>query len=418
MDLTIKPAPLRGTVAAIPSKSEAHRLLILAALADAPTEIGLAPGSGEDIERTLSCLQAIGAVVSRSENSIRVAPPSQAAPSPRFPCGESGSTLRFMLPVAAALCGGGHFSGSGRLPERPLGELAAALKKQGMAFSGERLPFTVSGKLRPGEYLLPGNVSSQYVSGLLLALPLLPGASTIRLSGPLESSAYVEMTLGAMRRFGIAVRVSGSRYHIPGGRRYRSPQKVSVEGDWSNASFFLAAGALGGPVAVEGLDYSSLQGDKAMAPLLARFGALTEISGGRVTVSGGALRGCEIDLRQIPDLLPVLAAVAASADGTTTFYGAARLRYKESDRIASTAALINALGGRAAGHGERLVVRGGKIAGGVVQSFNDHRIAMAAAIAAVRAAKPVTIVDAGAVNKSYPTFFDHYLELGGTVDGF
>lgn len=417
MDLTIKPGPLRGMVAAIPSKSEAHRLLILAALADAPTEIALAPDPGEDLEKTISCLQAIGAAVSRSGSSVRVTPPSKAAPSPQFHCGESGSTLRFMLPVAAALCGGGRFSGSGRLSERPLGGLAAALKKQGMAFSGERLPFSVSGKLRPGEYLLPGDVSSQYVTGLLLALPLLPGASTIRLTGPLESAGYVEMTLAALRRFGIAVHVSNGRYHIPGGQRYLSPQKVSVEGDWSNASFFLAAGALGGPVAVDGLALSSPQGDKAVAPLLVRFGALAEVSGSRVTVSGGTLRGCEIDLRQIPDLLPVLAVVAASAGGTTTFYGAARLRYKESDRLASTAALINALGGNAYVHPEGLVVRGGKIAGGVVRSFNDHRIVMAAAVAAIRAAKAVTIVDAGAVAKSYPAFFDHYLKLGGRVDG-
>ncbi len=418
MKVTIDPGPLQGTIAAIPSKSAAHRLLILAAMADGPTEIELAANPGQDIERTIDCLRAVGAAISRSGGSVRVIPPPRPVPSPQLHCGESGSTLRFMLPVAAALCGGGRFSGSGRLPERPLGELAAALKKQGLTFSGGRLPFTAAGRLKPGDYLLPGNISSQYITGLLLSLPALPGDSTIRLRGPLESAAYVELTLAALRRFKIEVRSCGDRFEIPGGQRYRSPGRMAVEGDWSNAAFFLAAGALGGKVSIEGLDLSSPQGDRAIVPLLARFGALAGISGSRVTVSAGALRGGEIDLRQIPDLLPVLAAAAASAAGTTSFHGAARLRLKESDRIASTAAMVNALGGDAVELPEGLLVRGEKLSGGVVDSCGDHRIAMAAAVAAIRAVKPVTILDAAAVEKSYPSFFADYLKLGGRVDGF
>ena len=416
MDLRINTGPLRGTVKAVPSKSEAHRLLILAALAGAPTQIGLPQSSG-DIETTISCLQAMGAGIKRAGGNVVVTPLSKAHPSPMIHCGESGSTLRFLLPVAAAVCGGGRFCGGGRLPERPLGELVAAMKKRGVTFSQDRLPFTITGKLKSGNYELPGNVSSQYITGLLLALPGLPGSSAIRLTGRLESSAYVEMTLASLRRFGVNVRASEGRFDMPGGQKCISPETVKVEGDWSNAAFFLAAGALGGPVTVAGLDHASRQGDKAIVPLLARFGAHTEKSGSRVTVSGGELHGCDVDVSEIPDLLPVLAVVAASADGTTRFSGCARLRLKESDRIASTAAMINSLGGGAVELPEGLVIRGRGLTGGTVKSFGDHRIAMAAAVAAVRCAKPVTVLDAGAVEKSYPAFFADYLKLGGKVDG-
>lgn len=416
MHLRINPGPLWGTVEAIPSKSDAHRLLILAALADAPTEIELLQSS-RDIESTISCLQAMGAGIKRFGGNVVVTPVYNAAASPQLDCGESGSTLRFLLPVVAAFCGGGYFSGGGRLPDRPLGELVAAMKKNGVTFSQDKLPFMISGKLKSGDYELPGNVSSQYITGLLLALPGLSGNSAIHLTGRLESSAYVEMTLASLGRFGVNVRASDGRFEIPGGQQCISPKTVKVEGDWSNAAFFLAAGALGGTVTVTGLDTGSWQGDKAIVPILARFGALTEIFGSMVTISGRELRGCDLDLSDIPDLLPVLAVVAASASGTTRFSGCARLRLKESDRIASTAAMINSLGGNAVELPEGLVVHGGALSGGAVDSFRDHRIAMAAAVAAVRCAKPVTIRDAGAAEKSYPAFFTDYLKLGGKVDG-
>ena len=414
-DLRIEPRPLRGAVEAIPSKSDAHRLLILSALADKPTDVELSQSSG-DIESTLLCLQALGAGIGRSSTAITVTPPAEAPPSPQLHCGESGSTLRFLLPVAAALCGGGSFSGAGRLPGRPLGDLVAAMKKGGVAFSQERLPLTITGRLDSGDFKLPGNVSSQYITGLLLALPLLSGDSTIAIAGRLESSGYVEMTLASLRRFGAAVQAREGGYRIKGGQKYISPGRVKVEGDWSNAAFFLAAGALGGPVTVTGLDPASPQGDRAVLPLLARLGAHVEMTGRGATVSGSKLSGCNIDVSETPDLLPVLAALAALAEGTTNFSGCARLRLKESDRIASTAAMINSLGGSAAELPEGLIVQGGRLSGGTVDSYGDHRIAMAAAVAAIRCAGPVTIVGAGAVEKSYPLFFSHYVDLGGEVD--
>lgn len=416
MDLKIYPRPLRGAVQAIPSKSAAHRLLILAALAGGPTEIELSRSSG-DIESTLACLQALGAGIERRGGLVAVTPPSAFNPAPELDCGESGSTLRFLLPVAAAFCGGGSFSGGGRLPERPLGALAAAMKKRGVAFSRDKLPFAISGRLEAGEYVLPGNVSSQYISGLLLALPALAGSSSIALTGRLESSAYVQMTLAALRTFGIEVQARECSFEIEGKQKYISPGSAKVEGDWSNAAFFLAAGALGGPVTVRGLDEASPQGDRAMVELLARFGAPMEMGGWGVTAGGGKLRGCSIDVSEIPDLLPVLAVVAASAEGETEFTGCARLRLKESDRLMTTALLINSLGGSAVELPEGLLVRGRRLSGGTVDSFGDHRIAMAAAVAATRCAAPVAICGAGAVEKSYPDFFLHYHELGGGVHG-
>ena len=415
MKLIIEPAPLRGTIEAVPSKSAAHRLLILAALADAPTQISPAQGSA-DTRRTLACLQALGAGIERRRGAVLVTPVDAPNPAPLLDCGESGSTLRFLLPVAAALGMGGRFHGGGRLPERPLGDLVDAMRKQGVSFSREKLPLAITGRLKPGEFILPGGVSSQYFTGLLLALPRLPGDSVIRIRGELESSAYVEMTLAALRRFGVNVFRSGDSFRIPGGQKYSSPGEVKVEGDWSSAAFFLAAGALGGPVTVTGLDAASLQGDRAIVPILKRFGAFVEISGERVTASGGKMRGGDIDLREIPDLLPVLAAVAAAAEGRSRFTGGARLRFKESDRIASTAALLRSLGGSAEELSDGLIVHGGGLAGGAVDSFGDHRIAMAAAVAALRCAGPVTISGAGAVEKSYPAFFTDYRKLGGSVD--
>ena len=414
MELQIEPGPLRGAIGAVPSKSAAHRLLILAALADAPTLVAL-PQSSADIERTLLCLQAMGADIERRGGALLVTPIAAPRLGPLLRCGESGSTLRFLLPVAAVL-GGGRFQGDGRLPERPLGELIAVMRRQGVSFSQESLPLAITGRLRPGEYALPGDVSSQYFTGLLLALPLLPGDSVLRIGGRLESSAYVEMTLEALRRFGARVFRSGDRFEIPGGQQYSSPGEVAVEGDWSGAAFFLAAGALGGPVAVTGLDRASLQGDKAILPILKRFGAFTEISGERVTVSSGKMRGGEIDFREIPDLMPVLAAVAAFAEGSSRFTGGARLRLKESDRIASTAALLRSLGGEVEELSEGLIVHGGGMAGGAVDSFGDHRIAMAAAVAALCCTGPVRISGAAAVEKSYPAFFTHFRKLGGKVD--
>lgn len=414
MDVKIAPAPLAGTLPAIPSKSDAHRALICSALADRPTVLEL-PQTSADIDATCACLEALGAIIARRGDSVTVMPIRSLPEKALLDCGESGSTLRFLLPVAAALCPSVCFTGHGRLPERPIGELKSAMEAHGVAFSSEKLPFDTSGLLVGGNYRLPGNVSSQYITGLLLAMPKLSAPSTLILTTALESAAYVDITLHALRRFRISVNLLSNGYAVPGGQTFSSPGTLAVDGDWSNGAFFLAAGALGRPVTLTGLDLDSPQGDKAVLEVLKSFGAEVSVSGGDVTVAPAPLQGITLDVSEIPDLLPILAVVAACASGETRFEGAARLRLKESDRLTATANLLRALGGDAEELPDGLIVRGRALTGGTADGCNDHRIVMAAAVAAIRCAGAVTVTGAEAVHKSYPAFFDDYAKLGGDV---
>ena len=384
MTQTIPKSHISGTIAAIASKSAAHRLFICAALAEASTKL-VCRTTSRDMEATKACLAAMerGAAL---------------------PCGESGSTLRFLLPVAAALGLETDFLMEGRLPDRPLAPLDEQLQAHGVTLSRPaREVLHVSGKLTPGDFVLPGNVSSQYISGLLFALPLLDGPSTLTVTGKVASAPYIAMTLDALARFGIRPEINGSVYTISPAV-YRSPGKVRVEGDWSNAAFWLCAGALSGPVTVTGLDPDSLQGDRAVIDILRKFGAKTEQNGDSFTVSPGPLTAIDIDASAIPDLVPVLAVVAAAAEGTTRITNAGRLRIKESDRIQTVLAMLRQLGADAEETADGLIIHGGKaLRGGTVDSANDHRIAMAAAVASTRC--PVTVEGAEAVKKSYPAFW-------------
>lgn len=427
---TVQPGTLQGTVHAIPSKSDLHRILICAALADAPTSLLLHGKTvlSEDIRATINCLKAMGACIKEQETSIEVTPIQSRISFPVLSCGESGSTLRFLLPVAAAVCESPSFEGHGRLPDRPVDDLLNALKGGGISVSGEKLPFSFSGTLTSGCYSLPGNVSSQYITGLLLALPLLRGDSKICLTTKLESASYVDITLHALKRFGIKTERTEDGWSIPGGQQYKSPGRLSADGDWSNSGFFLVAGALtdlGKSVTVEGLDLTSPQGDKATLQVLQQFGAVVKpgpanaLGLSNVTVSPGPLHACTVDLTDIPDSLPILAVLAANAEGTTRFTGGARLRLKESDRIHSVCQLITSLGGTAEELPDGLLVTGtatGKaLRGGTVDSFRDHRIVMAAAVAAASCKEPVTVNGFEAVNKSYPSFGEDYQRLGGLL---
>lgn len=416
MILRLDGSGLGGSVAAIPSKSQAHRLLICAALAREKSLVHC-PRLNADIEATVRCLRALGAEIGRVGEDFIVKPIAAPVSPAELDCGESGSTLRFLLPVAAALGVEARFTGSGRLPERPMGELCAALRNGGAAVSADRLPITVSGGLRAGTYRLPAKVSSQYISGLLFALPLLAGESLLELDGAPESAPYIDMTLAALRSFGVAAERERNTWRVPAGQGYHSPGSLSVEGDWSNAAFWLCAGALGRKsLTVTGLDSASPQGDRAVAALLRRMGAAVTEGGNSLTVSPATLRGIELDARDVPDLVPVLAVTAACAAGETRIVNAGRLRLKESDRIASTAALIRALGGRVTEEAEGLTIYGGGLHGGTVEAWGDHRIAMAAAAASAACAAPVTIRGAEAVNKSYPSFFEDYRALGGRTE--
>jgi 3-phosphoshikimate 1-carboxyvinyltransferase len=390
--------------------------MICALLADGPVLLQGVSRS-DDIDATARCITALGARVEFEGRDCTVTPPTSFSEHALLDCGESGSTLRFLLPVAAAVCGSADFSGAGRLPLRPIGELARAMECNGVEFSAPKLPFSISGRLRAGVYTLPGDVSSQYVSGLLMALSVVSGESRVVLSSPLQSESYVNMTLSTLQLFGAEVTKTDNTYIIKGKDKLCAPRTVKADGDWSNAAFFLSAGALGGRVTVTGLDTDSVQGDKKVLDALARFGARVQTDGEGITVSGGQLRGCTVDLKDTPDLLPVLAVVAAFAEGETVFTGGARLRLKESDRLETTRAMIEALGGKAEVMPDGITVYGTGLTGGRVDGAGDHRIVMAACIGGVFGKTDTTVVGAQAVNKSYPDFFADLRDLGGKIYG-
>lgn len=416
MDLKLIPSRLSGTLVAIPSKSDAHRLLICAALADAPTELILAAGS-EDIDATISCLTALGAGIRPTPDGLLISPIRRVPEDPLLDCAESGSTLRFLLPVAAAIAPRARFNGRGRLPERPIHDLKTTLASAGIAFSADQLPFTISGQLVPGTFTVTGNVSSQYITGLLLAMAAMGGGSRLKLATALESAAYVDITRSALARFGVAVEATADGWVMPAGQHLHSPGRITVAGDWSNAGFWLTAGALGSAVSLTGTDPDSPQGDRHILDVLTAMGARVSQSADEIRVEPGDLTGTVIDVREIPDALPILAVAAAAARGETRFINAGRLRLKESDRLAAVAALLRDLGGQAEEMADGLIVRGGGLTGGTVDGCGDHRIVMAAAIAATICSQPVIITGAEAVRKSYPQFFDDYQRLGGTLHG-
>ena len=420
MTLTFQ-APIRGgRISAIPSKSAAHRLLICAAFADAPTEI-LCPTISEDIAATARCLRALGADIRRTEDGFTVIPATKKPSDAALDCGESGSTLRFLLPVTAALGIPAHFIRRGRLPHRPLSPLYEEMIRHGAVLPAdpETEPLPLTGQISAGRYEIAGSVSSQFVSGLLMAMPLMGGESQISLTGTVESADYIRITTDAMAKFGICINTSsdGKTYAVhPGG--YQSPRRITVEGDWSNAALWLAAGAVGtGPVTVTGLDIHSPQGDRRIVDVLRQFGANVTVDGDAVTVSPAPLHGICLNASQIPDLVPVIAAVAARAEGETRITGIARLRIKESDRVASVTQLLRTLGADITSDENAIVIRGGRpLSGGTVSSFRDHRLVMCAFVASLYAGEPVSVTDAQAINKSYPDFTAHVAALGGRFD--
>ncbi len=413
--MTVSAAGFGGTLKAIASKSCAHRLLICAALSDAPTVIECGEYS-EDILATVRCLSALGADIQSIPEGFSVRPLRRGAVRQAvLDCGESGSTLRFLLPVAAALGVEAEFLLGGRLPERPLSPLYELLTENGVQLSEQGKPtLHLSGQLRGERFTISGGVSSQFISGLLFALPLLGGGSVV-IEGRLESAGYVDLTRDALQAAGVQTRRDEQQIFASGS--YHMPARCAVEGDWSNAAFWLCAGAIGpAPVTLTGLNPASSQGDRAIVALLRQFGAAVTQSGGSYTAAPAPLRAMEIDAAQIPDLVPILAAVAACADGCSRIYGAARLRIKESDRLRAVCQTLGALGADIAETPDGLLIRGGALHGGTVRSWGDHRIAMTAAVCSLRTGGAVTIADAQAVRKSYPGFFDDFVRLGGCVE--
>ena len=424
MTVTIMPGNISGALSAIPSKSHLHRLLICAALSDRETFVDCAETEAEDIHATIACLTALGAETERRESGFAVKPIDrrQLAKEAFLPCGESGSTLRFMLPVVCALGVNGIFEMKGRLPQRPLSPLDAQLESGGIRLWREKPEILrCEGRLTPGNYHLSGGISSQYITGLLLALPLLEGASRLEVTKPIESADYIAMTEEAARAFGSdpAVQQTSDRviYNIQGVGVFASPVRLGAEGDWSNSAFWLCAGAMpGGDVLLRGLKKDSRQGDKEVCGILAQMGAAVNWEDNALQIKEGKRCGMEIDAGAIPDLGPVLAAVASVSAGTTVIQNAARLRLKESDRLFSTAKTLTTLGADVRETEDTLIIKGRPhLNGGAVDAFGDHRIAMMAAVASAACTGPVTISGAQAVNKSYPAFWKDLAALGKDV---
>ena len=556
MDVKIIPGKLRGRITAMPSKSHAHRVLIAQKLAQLQgtgcKDPLFIPEFSRDITATKNCLAQLDRCsgadhCTLTENDLnaegvadrqptasqtadgagsRQADASQTADDPTgrrnttgsataadtftdiplLDCGESGSTLRFMLPVAMAVTDKAIFAGSGKLPQRPISPLKEELETHGCVFTmgagrtadisktgittdnrsaadnsadfanggGATEICTITGRLQPGEYTLPGNISSQFITGLLFALPILDGDSSLRLTTKLESAGYVDLSLDVLRDFGIDIRIDTDEngfitYNIKGGQKYTEPEGLSIEGDWSNAAFWLACGALGGDIICDGLKADSSQRDREVLTVLQKLGAsiTTEAgSDGLTTVicrapgstgigihtnsgdccagthstvngapdngspqtpataapaqtagmTGAGLAAIDLDVTQIPDLVPVLAAVMSAAEGNSVITGAERLRIKESDRLETVRDFLSRLGADIECLDDGLSITGmAGLAGGEVSSHNDHRIAMAAAVASCICRGPVVIRGADAVSKSYPDFFSDFAGLGGTV---
>ena len=407
-----------GNVQVPPSKSVAHRMLICAALSDAPCTI-VCQSVNRDMEATMNCLNALGANITYADGKFSVQPITEVRKGATLDCGESGSTLRFLLPVAAALGADTTFIGQGRLPERPLSPLYEEMTAHGVKMTENgRMPLKCSGKLPAGLYTIDGGISSQFISGLLMALPLTGIQSKIAVTGKQESSSYIGLTLNALSQFGIDIQTVTDGYIIPSGQEFTSADaQVSVEGDWSAAAFWITAGVAGSkPVTCTGLNYEcSAQGDRRIVDVLRSMGADITTTAGTITARPSKLTAAKIDCADIPDLVPILAVAASSAQGTTIFDNIRRLRIKESDRVQSILQLLGMAGIYAFASDNTLTVTGGPARSCAYDPSGDHRMAMSAAILASAKDVKITISDAECTAKSYPAFFDDFNALGGHI---
>lgn len=405
MDISIRPSVLKGSLSVPASKSCSHRSIICAALADGVSHLSGVTMS-RDIEATIGAMTALGAEFEVSGEDITVkGNGGRAARKCVVDCNESGSTLRFIIPIAAAIGADTEFHGRGRLPRRPIDIFTRELSKNGVSFDyNNTMPFSVSGGLKSGSFSIEGDVSSQFITGLLFALPLLEGSSEIILTSHLESRPYVDITIDTLRRFGISAEETEQGFRVRGGQKY-TPHDERIEGDYSQAAFFCVANALGSQVELHNLNENSVQGDKKILEIISGM------------CYNGNIGNYSADCSDIPDLVPILAVLGAFGSGESVIYNAKRLKIKESDRLTATAALLNGLGGDVTVTDDGLIIRPtGAMHGGSVDSFGDHRIVMAAAIAATRIDGEVVIRGAEAAEKSYPAFFDDYKMLGGKAN--
>ena len=388
---------LNGEVVIPPSKSAAHRALICSFLAGGGTVKPIIPS--KDMQATVGVIEAL----KDGESTLD--------------CIESGSTVRFMIPVAAALGRNVTFTGQGSLLDRTIGEYLELLPAHNVSVKSDgKLPMEISGQLENGSYEVSGDVSSQYITGLLLALPNLEGDSAVILKTPLQSKPYVDMTVKVMSDYGVVVKETDFGYLIHGSQTFKK-LNYTVEGDWSHSAFFLVAGTIGGDVTVSGLDMNTTQGDKAILDVLKSFGAEVELNDNSVRCVKSKLNGTDIDATDIPDLVPIIAVLAAFSDGQTVIKGAQRLRFKESDRIESVVENLRHIGADVTETEDGMIINGGaRLHSAKLKGYNDHRIVMAFSVAALFLDGETEIDDAMSINKSYPSFFEDYNRIGGKAN--
>ena len=402
MDIKITPTLLHGRISVPASKSISHRALICAALADGRSVLHNVLGC-EDTEATTNALTALGAKIASDGDSTVVDGIKTPAKEADIDCNESGSTLRFMIPIAAALGTRTTFRGKANLPNRPITPYLEEFPKHGVTFDTERMPYTINGKLTGGEFPVTGDISSQFITGYMLALPLTGEDSVIKLTSGLQSRPYAELTADVMNTFGCPVNIGEDDFRITAGSSFK-PREYTVEADMSQAAFFLVANAIGGSTEPVNLNYASVQGDRAVIEITRDF-----------TQNGG--KAFDVDAENIPDLVPILTVLACFADGTSHITGCARLRIKECDRLAAISTELNKLGANIEEEKESLTIHGVKtLHGGDCATYCDHRIAMSLAIASQRCTEPLIIRGAECVGKSYPGFFKDFSMLGGKYD--
>ncbi len=414
MNIKINSAEISGEIEAISSKSYAHRALICASLGENESEIYCNTVS-DDIIATVNSLNSLGASIIYDNKVFKVSPIKFSSERKSIDCGESGSTLRFLIPIVCAFGLETEIVMHGRLPYRPLSPLKEILEENGCKLEQKDNTLCVSGKLKPNKYEIDGSVSSQFISGLLFALPIVGNDAKVVVKNRFESKSYVDLTLFVLKKFGIVYSENDNSYELIESC-YKSA-KTTVEGDWSNAAFWLCAGGLlEKGLSINGLSLNSVQGDKKIVDLLKIFGAKVSVFDNKICVKNSKLKGSIIDASNIPDLVPIICVLACFCKGQTVITNAERLRIKESDRIKSTIEMINNLGGNAEETADGILVNYKPLVGGRVNSYNDHRIAMSAAIASVLCKNEVIIYDAGAVKKSYPMFFDDFKKLGAKFE--
>ena len=423
MDMTFFPAPLKGTVAAPASKSEAHRKMICAGLTKGATVLSGFMDSA-DMAATARCLKALGAKIGQSDDCLTVTGyAKKPCKLPVLDCGESGSTLRFFVPIALAMTKGGVFRMHGRLGQRPMDVYRDLFVPRGVRWRmgvgcDGAAELTVKGELESGHYVMPGNVSSQFVSGLLFALPLLEEDSTLTVLSPVESADYIRMTIEALTQSGIIVEeIAPFSWRIPGNQQYLA-KDGQLSGDYSQAAVLACAGALGHAVTITQLAKETTQGDRVVLAHLASIGANVVEDEVGLTVTADKLTGVDLDMSNCPDIAPILALTCQLAEGESRLNGCGRLRLKECDRLTATVEMLNLLGGNARAEGDTMVIQGVEaLKGGVtLPDYNDHRMVMLGAIAASIAQEPVKVAGVQAVNKSWPEFINVYKALGGKAE--